>query len=70
VCLAGSRGERFTQFRWKGEGMKTKKCPVCAWEIKDEGIPVKVGGKEVTVCCDECAQKLKQGQAPDAGADR
>jgi hypothetical protein len=48
--------------------MKTKKCPVCAWEIKDGGIQVKVGGKEVTVCCDECATKVKEGPAPDSGA--
>ena len=43
--------------------MKTKKCPVCDWEIKDGGITVKVGGKEITVCCDECAQKAKENPA-------
>jgi hypothetical protein len=37
-----------------------RKCPVCAWEIKDEGIKVKVGQKEVVVCCQECADKLSQ----------
>jgi ribosome-binding protein aMBF1 (putative translation factor) len=40
--------------------MKTTKCPVCDWEIKDGGIKVKVAGKEITVCCDDCA---KQAQA-------
>jgi ribosome-binding protein aMBF1 (putative translation factor) len=40
--------------------MKSTKCPVCDWEIKDGGIKVKVGGKEITVCCDDCA---KQAQA-------
>ncbi|MBL8821740.1 MAG: hypothetical protein JNJ77_04060 [Planctomycetia bacterium] len=43
--------------------MQTKKCPVCDWEIKDGGIKVKVGGKEIVVCCDECAEKAKK----DAG---
>jgi len=33
------------------------KCPVCDWEIK-KGVKVKAGGKEVTVCCRECADKL------------
>lgn len=49
--------------------MTTKKCPVCDWEIKDAGIRVKVGGKEITVCCDECATKAKKGAAK-AGAER
>jgi ribosome-binding protein aMBF1 (putative translation factor) len=44
----------------KGDIMKSAKCPVCDWEIKDGGIKVKVGGKEITVCCDDCA---KQAQA-------
>ena len=44
----------------KEDAMKTSKCPVCDWEIKDGGIKVKVGGKEITVCCDDC---LKQAQA-------
>jgi ribosome-binding protein aMBF1 (putative translation factor) len=43
--------------------MKTKKCPVCDWEINDGGIKVTVGGKELTVCCDDCAQKAKESPA-------
>lgn len=39
--------------------MATSKCPVCDWEIKDGGIKVKVGGKEIVVCCDDCAAKAK-----------
>lgn len=39
--------------------MKTSKCPVCDWEIKDGGIKVKVGGKEITVCCDDCAKQAR-----------
>lgn len=39
--------------------MKTKKCPVCDWEIKDGGKAVKTKNGSVVVCCDECAAKLK-----------
>lgn len=35
--------------------MASAKCPVCDWEIKDGGVKVTVAGKEITVCCDECA---------------
>ena len=35
--------------------MATSKCPVCDWEITDGGVKVTVAGKEITVCCDECA---------------
>jgi hypothetical protein len=47
--------------------MKTKKCPVCDWEIKDGGIQVTVGDKSVTVCCDDCAMKAKEKSAKNAG---
>jgi ribosome-binding protein aMBF1 (putative translation factor) len=36
--------------------MTSTKCPVCDWEIKEGGIKVKVGGKEITVCCDDCVK--------------
>ncbi len=39
--------------------MAAKKCPVCQWEIKEDGKQVKVDGKVVLVCCDECAAKVK-----------
>ncbi len=38
------------------------KCPVCDWEIKDGGIKVTASGKSVTVCCQECADKLKSAK--------
>ena len=37
--------------------MDTQKCPVCDWEIKEGGVKVTVGGKEITVCCDDCAKE-------------
>jgi hypothetical protein len=48
--------------------MKTKKCPVCDWEIKDGGIRVQVGCKEISVCCDDCAKKAKESLAKPIGS--
>jgi hypothetical protein len=48
--------------------METKKCPVCDWEIKEGGIKVQVGGKEITVCCDDCAKTAEKSPAKYAGA--
>jgi len=39
--------------------MAIEKCVVCGWDMKDGGIKVKVAGKEIMVCCDECAAKVK-----------
>jgi hypothetical protein len=39
--------------------MTTTKCPVCDWKIKDGGVKVQVGGREIVVCCDDCAKKAK-----------
>ena len=46
--------------------MAEQKCPVCDWAITDGGIKVSVGGKEITVCCDECAEKAMADQAAAA----
>ncbi|OWK46571.1 hypothetical protein [Fimbriiglobus ruber] len=43
--------------------MKPVKCPVCDWDIQDGGIKVQVGGKEVVVCCDDCAKKAQEEPA-------
>jgi ribosome-binding protein aMBF1 (putative translation factor) len=39
--------------------MKNKTCPVCNWEIKDDGKTVKVENTKVVVCCEDCAEKVK-----------
>lgn len=39
--------------------MAAKKCPVCDWTIEGGGKDVEIAGKALTVCCDDCAQKLK-----------
>jgi ribosome-binding protein aMBF1 (putative translation factor) len=54
------RGAPFNHSNLEERLMITKKCPVCDWDIKDEGIKVKVGGKEIVVCCDDCAKKAKE----------
>ena len=40
--------------------MKAEKCAVCDWEITDGRTKLEVGGKEVTVCCDDCARKARE----------
>ena len=50
--------------------MTSTKCPVCDWEIKDGGIKVKVGGKEITVCCDDCARQAQSDPKKYAAAAR
>jgi ribosome-binding protein aMBF1 (putative translation factor) len=62
------RGGGCQTLRFTGGVMQAKKCPVCDWEIKDGGIKVKVAGKEITVCCDECAKKAKKSPKKYAGA--
>lgn len=49
--------------------MNTQKCPVCDWDINDGGIKVNVGGQEITVCCDECAQKAQENPGQYAAAN-
>lgn len=66
--IAGEgRRDWCVSFRFKGNLMKTKKCPVCDWEIKEGGIKVKVGTREIVVCCDDCAKKAKESPAKYAG---
>ncbi len=48
--------------------MSTAKCPVCSWDMKDGSVKVKVAGREITVCCDECAEKAKAEPAKYAPA--
>lgn len=59
-----------TRFRLQGDPMKTMKCPVCDWEIKDQGIKVQAGGQEVTVCCDDCAKTVTEDPAKYAGTTK
>lgn len=43
--------------------MAEKTCAACDSKLDTNSIKVKVGGKTVEVCCEDCAQKLKEAQA-------
>lgn len=49
------------------EAWVMKKCPVCAWDIKDQGVAVKVGKKTVYACCADCAKKIQADPGRYAG---
>lgn len=40
--------------------MGSKTCAACDYAVDDKAIQVKIGGKTVEVCCEECAQKLRE----------
>jgi len=46
--------------------MVTTSCAACDCKLDVNRIKVKIGGKMVEVCCDECAQKLKEAHASTA----
>lgn len=37
-----------------------KTCAACDCELDDNAFQIKIGGKTVEVCCDDCARKLKE----------
>jgi hypothetical protein len=43
--------------------MKANTCAACDYELDAKAIKVTVGGKTVEVCCEECAQKLREAHA-------
>jgi len=43
-----------------------KTCAACDYELDANAISVTVGGKAVEVCCQECADKLKEAHASAA----
>jgi Archaeal TRASH domain len=43
--------------------MTARTCAACDCALEGDPINVKVGGKTVEVCCDECAQQLKEAGA-------
>ena len=40
--------------------MPQKTCAACDCPLDDTAINVRLGGKTVEVCCEECAVKLKE----------
>ena len=43
--------------------MREATCAVCDYALDGNAIKVTIGGKTVEVCCDECAQKLREAHA-------
>jgi len=43
--------------------MTEKTCAACDCKLDGDSIKVKIGGRTVEVCCDDCAQKLKEANA-------
>jgi hypothetical protein len=46
--------------------MAEKTCAACDCKLDANSIKVKIGGNVVEVCCDECAQKLKEAHTSAA----
>jgi hypothetical protein len=44
----------------EGDAIVETTCAACDCKLDDNPIKVKIGGKTVEVCCDECAQKLRK----------
>ena len=38
-------------------------CAACDCRLDANSVQVRIGGKTVEVCCDECGQKLKDAHA-------
>jgi len=41
-------------------------CAACDCKLDGNAIKIEIGGKTVEVCCDECAQKLKEAHGSSA----
>jgi hypothetical protein len=50
-------------FKLECDVMSEKTCAACDCKLDDSAVKVRIGGKVVEVCCDECAQKLREAQA-------
>jgi hypothetical protein len=50
--------------------MVEKTCAACDCKLDANPIEVKIGGKTVEVCCDECAQNLKEAYVSATAARR
>jgi hypothetical protein len=43
--------------------MAEKTCAACDCKLVGDSIKVEIGGRTVEVCCDDCAQRLKEANA-------
>jgi hypothetical protein len=42
--------------------MTDRTCAACDCALDASAIKVKIGGRTVEVCCDDCAEKLQEAQ--------
>lgn len=40
--------------------MNEQTCAACDYQLDDSRILVNIGGKAVEVCCEDCAEKLRE----------
>ncbi|HKS53652.1 MAG TPA: hypothetical protein VJS12_00125 [Steroidobacteraceae bacterium] len=50
--------------------MKETTCAACDCRIEGEAIKVNIGGKAVEVCCEECAQTLREARVSAEGVQQ
>ena len=50
--------------------MSAKTCAACDCKLDANPIKVKVGGRTVEVCCEECAEKVKKAHPPATASKR
>lgn len=43
--------------------MTERTCAACDCELGSEAISVNLGGRAVEVCCEECAEQLREAHA-------
>ena len=48
--------------------MSEKTCAACDYPLDGNAIEVRVGGKTVEVCCEDCATKLREAYASASAA--
>jgi hypothetical protein len=54
----------------EGHVMVETTCAACDCKLDVNSIKIAIGGKTVEVCCDECAQKLKEAHVSATAARR
>lgn len=47
--------------------MSERTCAACDYPLDDNAIKVTVGHRVVEVCCEECAEKLREAQSRATG---
>ncbi len=49
--------------------MQERTCAACDSALDDAAIRVTIGGKAVEVCCEDCAQALREADAATTGTE-